>query len=121
MTSQFSIPTVRRINDPNAPADSIVVQTISGARVAVKKAHYNQLKNDIINAGEQPVHQEIDYQSYVAQYPWAVLVFPLLRKERPETLARYTDYDPADPDKCMQQVEDVAIKIMSAKAKRAGR
>ena len=121
--SEFSVPTVQRINYPNAPADSIVVQTVSGTRVAIKKAHYNQLKNDIINAGEQArrgVHEELSYQAYVAQYPWAVLVFPLLWKEMPEVLESYTDYDPTG-ENCIQQVEDIAIKIMTARARRAGR
>ena len=111
---------VRRINDPNAPADSIVVQTIDGTRVAVKKAWYNQLKNDIENAAVESRrgrHTTISYEDYASNYPWSVLVFPLLWDEIQESVSSYTDYDPFDADSCSLAIEDVALKIMTKKAR----
>lgn len=111
---------VRRIRDPNAPADSIIVQTIDGTRVAVKKAWYNQLKNDIENAAVESRKGRvttISYENYASNYPWSVLVFPLLWGEMEDSVRGYTDYDPEDADGCSLAIEDVALKIMTSKAR----
>ena len=111
---------VRRINDPNAPEDSIVLQTIDGSRLALKKKWYNKLKNDIENAYEEARRgkfTEISYKDYTSAHPWSVLVFPLLWDEMQEMVENYTDYDPLDPV-CELAIEEVAIKIITSQGRR---
>ena len=111
---------VRKINDPNAPADSIVVQTADGTRIAVKKAWYNQLKRDIENVyleSKKSPGAQLSYEEYTSNYPWAVLVFPLLYAEMASVVESYTDYDPYDPEGCSLAIEDVALKILTRKAR----
>ena len=115
------VSSIRRINDPNAPADSIVVQTTDGHRIAVKKAHYNQLRRDLENVEVESSRgpaRSIIYDDYVSRYPWAVLVFPLLWQEMQDTVEEYSTYDPFDADNCSLAIEDVALKIMTSRIRR---
>ncbi len=124
MVSEFSVPSVSRVKGANVPAGHFMVVTVAGTRIALKNEWYEQLKRDILNAAEvtlkgQPGRREINYISYTAEYPWAVLVFPLMWNQPGwrDYLEGYTTYDPYDADNCSGDMEDMALRIISKKAR----
>jgi len=97
---------VEVVNDPNAPADRLIIKTAGGTRVGVPRVKVAQLQKALAQAAA--TNRDLDYIQYVRREPWATLVFPLLLAETPEW-QNYTNYD----EDCSRAIEDVAIKLIT--------